>query len=81
MTKVAKLDMYDVFLLPGIILVKLTRINDPILVDIMSDIHNSDNRIHVDGHYYKYNDRYEIVRQHNDVYLELHVTETKIQVY
>lgn len=77
MTKLAKLDTYDYTILPGMIRVKLNRTNDPILVDIMSDIHNSRNKVYVDGHYYCYLDKYEIVKQGKNVYLELQVTETQ----
>jgi hypothetical protein len=77
MTKLAKLDTYDYNVTPGIIQIRLNRTNDPILVDIMSDIHNSRNKVYVDGQHFRYNDKYEIVKQGKAVYLELHVTETK----
>jgi hypothetical protein len=77
MTKLAKLDSYNYKIAPGIIRIKLRRTSDPILVDIMSDIHNSRGKVYVEGHYYEYN-RYEVVTRRNNIFLELHVTETQI---
>lgn len=77
MTKLAKLDMYDYEILPGIIRIQLSRTSDPILVDIMSDIRNSRGKIYVDGHYFIYADKYEIVNHRRKPYLDLYVTQTQ----
>lgn len=77
MTKLAKLDTYDYEILPGMIRIKLTRTNDPILVDILSDIRNSNGRVYVEDNYYLYSDKYEIVKDGKVSYLELHVTKTQ----
>lgn len=75
--KVAKLDVFDYSIDPGVIRIKLDSTTDPDLVYIMSEIERANNGIYIDGHYYWYRDRYEIVTQWNDIYLELHVTEAK----
>lgn len=77
MTKLAKLDTYDYEILPSAIRIRLTRTNDPILVDIMSDIRNSKGKVYVEGDYYMYSDRYEIAKQGKESYLILHVLKTQ----
>jgi hypothetical protein len=77
MTKLAKLDRYDYRIVPDKIRIKLTRTNDPILVDILSEIHNSDGKIYVDGHFYSYLGTHQIVTRRNNVFLELHVSENR----
>jgi hypothetical protein len=72
--ELAKLDAYDYTILPGVIQIRISSTNDPDLVDIMSEITRS-NKIYIDGLYYRYLDRYEIVKQWQDIYLELHVVE------
>ena len=69
MKKVAKLDTYDYIILPGVIRIKISSRTDSIMVDILSDIENSDGWIYVDGFYYSYLEDYSI----NDEYLELSV--------
>lgn len=75
MVKLAKLDGYNYKLVPDKIRIKLTRTNDPILVDILSDIYNSNGRVYVEGHYYSYLGKYEIVSRRGNVFLELNVSE------
>lgn len=70
-----KLDMYDYSMGPGVIWIKLNKTNDPILVDIMSDIHNSSGKIYLDDRYYEYKNEHNIIKRNNDVYLELHVVQ------
>lgn len=77
MTKLAKLDSYNYKIVQDRISIKLSRKSDPILVDIMSDIHNSGGRIYVEGHYYEYHN-YQVVTRRGNVFLELTVTETQI---
>lgn len=77
MTKLAKLDPYNYKIIPDKIRIKLSKTNDPILVDIMSDIRNSRGKIYVEGDFYTYSDKYEIVKRGEYIFLELHVT--KIQ--
>ena len=75
MVKLAKLDRYDYKLIPDKIRIKLTRVNDPILVDILSDIHNSNGKVYVEGNHYSYMGKHEIVTRRNNVFLELHVNQ------
>lgn len=77
MVRLAKLDGYDYKLIPDKIRIKLSRRNDPILVDILSDIHNSSGRVYVEGHYYSYLGKHEIVTRRSNVFLELYVTENQ----
>lgn len=71
-----KLDTYDYQLYPGIIRINLEGTNDPSLVDIMSEIEHSNNRIYVEGLYYTYVDEYRIFKRGTHTYIELYVTET-----
>jgi hypothetical protein len=75
MNRLTKLDGYNYKIYQDIIRIKLSRTNDPILVDIMSDIRNSGGNVYVEGHYYSYSGKYEIVTRRQNVFLELHVTE------
>lgn len=77
MTKLAKLDRYNYRIVRDMIRIKLSRTNDPILVDIMSDIYNSEGRVYVEGRYYSYSGKYEIVTRRGNAFLELYVTELK----
>jgi hypothetical protein len=70
-----KLDAYEYTILPGIIRIHVQSTTDPELVDILSGIERANGQIYVDGFYYQYLDRYEIVKQWNNTYLELHVIE------
>jgi hypothetical protein len=76
--KVTKLDSYDYIVLPGIVRVFLTSQNDPDLVDIMSEIQNSNGKIHIDGAYYMYLDDYEIVTKSGETYVSLKVVELDV---
>lgn len=73
--QLAKLDSYDSEVLPGVIKISLVNTNDPDLVDILSEIENSGGKIYVDGCYYWYSNKYEIITEHGETYLELHVVE------
>jgi hypothetical protein len=73
MTMLAKLDPYNYKIIPGKIRIKLTKTNDPILVDILSDIYNSDGRVYVEGRMFTYLDEHQIVKRGKHVFLELHV--------
>lgn len=77
MTALAKLDPYDYKVIPGKIRIKLTSSNDPILVDILSDIHNSNGKIYVEGGFYSYLSKHEIVRRGRYTFLELNVEPTQ----
>lgn len=77
MTRLTKLDPYNYKVIPGKIRIKLSRTSDPILVDIMSDIRNSNGRIYVENMYFTYDDKYEIVKRGEHIFLELYVTQTK----
>lgn len=58
--ELAKLDIYNYIILPGIIRIQISGSNDPILVDILSEIESADGRIYVDGYYYMYLDNYDV---------------------
>ena len=68
-----KLDIYDYTLLPGVIRIDLNGTNDPILVDIMSEIEQNGGRIYVEGFYYEYLNNYRIRGHGRDSYIELDV--------
>ena len=71
----AKLDTYEYTLYSGIIRIHIEGSNDPDLVDIMSDISQSNGNIYLDGAYYTYLDKYEI----GDKHIDLHVVEQHIK--
>lgn len=69
-----KLDNYDFEVLPGVITIKLCGTNDPDLVDIMSEIDRSGGKIYLDGNRYQYANRYEILGQGKDAFIDIYVT-------
>ena len=70
---ITKLDMYDCTFLPGEIRVQTDGTNDPILVDILSEIDLSNGRIFADGEHYLFTG-YDIIKdEHNRHYLSLKV--------
>lgn len=71
-----KLDNYDYIVLPGHIRIKVSATNDPVLVDILSEIHNSNGRIYVDGDYYLYLDEYDVFTDDVGIYMDLRVVAT-----
>lgn len=71
-----KLDIYDYVILPGIIRIAIDGTNDPILVDILSEIAMTNGRIYVEGYYYSYLDNYAVYTQDNHSYMELQVVQT-----
>lgn len=73
MVRLAKLDPYNYKIIPGKIRIKLTRTNDPILVDIMSSIHNANGAIYVEEKRFTYLGDYGIVKRGKYDFLELHV--------
>lgn len=76
MRALAKLDMYNYFILPGVIQVSLTGTNDPIMVDILAEVEQSNGKIYVEGCYYLFLG-WEVVRTSGKAYLELKVVETE----
>lgn len=70
-----KLDNYEYRLLPGIIQIAIEGNNDPIIVDILSEIDRSNGRVYVEGLYFVLTG-YELI---NDgvTYLNLEVTTTE----
>lgn len=70
-----KLDRYEYTFLPGIIRIRVSGMNDPDLVDIMSEIDRSDGRIYIDGQRFSYLDHYEIFTIEHMSYIDIHVTE------
>lgn len=77
MGKIAKLDMYDYLVLPGVIRVKLSSSSDPILVDILSEISNSYDLIYIEGLFYNFLDEYEIFSENGIHWLEISVVEIR----
>lgn len=73
MGKVAKLDTYDYIVLPGVIRIHIDSSTDPILVDILSEIENSQGLIYVEGFYYLYLEDYDIASDEKFHWLELSV--------
>lgn len=78
----AKLDMYNYTILQRlhdaseyIIRISVNRTNDPDIVDIMSEIHRYDGKIHIDGRYYSYLDNYELYTTDTGVYIDLNVVD------
>lgn len=72
----AKLDAYDYAILPGIIRIRLNGTNDPDIVDIMSEVYNTDGLIYLEGYRYNYLDNYRIYRDVGGSFLELDVQRT-----
>lgn len=68
-----KLDTYDYSISDGIIRINLNGGNDPILVDIMSEINRSNGKIYVEGQRFSYLDDYKINNEYRNSYLELYV--------
>lgn len=73
MRSITKLDTYDYIILPGVIRIKIKSNTDPILVDVLSEIENSNGKIYVDGNYYQYLEMYYIYTSEKESYLELEV--------
>lgn len=71
-----KLDAYDYMILPGIIRIRLDCSNDPISVDILSELSRTDNKIYVEGYYYSYLDNYRVYSDNGDSFMELDVVRT-----
>lgn len=69
----AKLDTYEYCLLPGVIRIALDRTNDPIIVDILSEIDRAKGRVYVEGQYFMMYG-YDVYDINNQVYLDLEVT-------
>mgnify|MGYP006355747037 CR=1 FL=1 len=70
-----KLDVYDYTILPGIIRIHINGTNDPVLVDIMSEITHTNGHIYVEDLYYTYLDRYEVFNNGIESYIDLAVVE------
>ena len=70
---ITKLDMYDYTILQGEILIQTDGSNDPVLVDILSEIDLSNGKIFADGQHYLFTG-YDIIKdEHNRHYLSLKV--------
>lgn len=70
-----KLDTYEYRLLPGVIQIAIEGTNDPIIVDILSEIDRSNGRVYVEGQYFIMTG-YELIN-HGITYLNLEVTTTE----
>ncbi len=78
MATLTKLDTYDYVLLPGVIQVTLSGTNDPILVDIYSELEKSNGYIYVEGNYYLCQGTEIITNQdRTNTYLEIQVVLTQ----
>lgn len=73
--KYTKLDRYDYDILSDTIRIKLCGMNDPDLVDIMSEINRSNGQIYVEGRRFQYLDNYNIDGNHNHPFIDLRVKE------
>lgn len=69
------MDSYDYVVVPGEIRIELVSPSDPILVDIFSEISNSDDLVYVEGRYYNYLDHYDIFVEGRKYWLSLRVIE------
>ena len=68
-----KLDNYEVYILPGVIRVKLGNTVDPQSADILSEISRSDDNIYYNSEYFEFLGDSRIVQDVDGVYLELDV--------
>lgn len=68
-----KLDMYNYTILPGVIRVYVNSKNDPALVDILSGIDRSNNRIFADGVSFVFTGNSDLYSDSFSTYLELQV--------
>ena len=76
MINLAKLDSYEYEILPGVVRIDILDSSDPILVDILSEIENSNDIFYLEGRYYSFLGDYDIVDNlDNKWYLELSVVE------
>lgn len=74
-----KLDIYEYRLLTGVIQIAIEGNNDPIIVDILSEIDRSNGRVYVEGQYFIMTG-YEIIAKPYPgavAYLNLEVTKTE----
>lgn len=60
----AKLDIYDYELSPGVIDIRMNGTNDPTMVDILSEINRYKGRLYVEGRYFRYIDSDIVTQQH-----------------
>ena len=68
-----KLDNYEVYILPGVIRVKLGDTVDPQSADILSEISRTDDNVYYNGEYFEFLGDSRILKDTDDVYLELDV--------
>lgn len=68
-----KLDMYEAYVVPGVVRIKLERANDAQSVDILSELSRSNNMLFLDGEYFEFLGDSRIVEGLEEVYLELQV--------
>lgn len=71
--KVTILDEYSCDVLNDRIRIKIISPRDPSLADIMSELHDSEGRMHFDGSYYMFNGRYDIDSNETGWYLDLYI--------
>lgn len=72
---VAKLDMYNFIVLPGVIRILMESTRDPAMSDILSEIENSGGNIFADGDYYSYLG-YDIYNEGNQTFMEIQVVQS-----
>lgn len=72
----AKLDSYDYEIEPNKIRIHICGINDPDLVDIMSEIERSRGRIYVESRFFDYLDYRIGTLETGQAYMDLHVEES-----
>ena len=71
----AKIDMYEYMVLPGVIQISLDGTNDPIMVDILSEIDKSNGKIYADGDFYLFLG-YDIYTEDTKSFMDLKVVQT-----
>lgn len=73
MRTLAKLDRYDYTILPGCVQIMLDSTNDPIQVDILSEIDRANGNVYVDGQYFM-TTGYDVHLDREMAYMNIYVT-------
>lgn len=68
-----KLDVYDYVILPGTIRIGIADGNDPVLVDILSELTMTSGRVYVEGMRFQYLDQYHIEIKEGESFIDLSV--------
>lgn len=71
------LDSYEYEINPDNISICLNGTNDPLMVDVLSELAIFNGKIYLEGSFYQYLDEYEITNRLGYYYLELKVIQTR----